>query len=59
MDYRKQLQKHLTNLPCPICERPVYFNDKTLRSHLENFHRRNDFMELIELSKKLCGIIEN
>ncbi len=58
MEYPKQLEKHLANLPCPICARPVYFNDRTLRNHLERFHRRVDIENLIEVSKEMCGILE-
>ena len=56
MDYKKQLQKHLCDLPCPICNRIAYFSDKGLRSHIENFHRRVDIENLINCSKKMCGI---
>ena len=55
-DYKVQLQKHLCNLPCPICQRPVYFYDKTLRNHLSKFHKRIDIDSLILVSKKMCGI---
>ena len=57
--YKKHLEKHLGDLPCPICWRPVYFNDKSLRSHLNGFHKRIDVTELIELSMKMCGIIDD
>ena len=59
MDYRKQLEKHLVNLPCPICARPIFFNDQTLRNHLEGFHRRVDIESLIRVSKEMSGIKES
>ncbi len=55
---KKQEQKHLVNLPCPICARPIYFNDRTLRNHLEGFHRRVDIESLIKVSKEQCGTKE-
>jgi len=58
MDVRTQLNKHLCNLPCPICKRVAYFDDKGLRSHLEGFHRRVDIESLIKTSKQMCGINE-
>jgi len=59
MDYRKQLERHLTNLPCPICKRVAYYTDKGLRSHLLTFHRRVDVESLINCSKEMCGIKED
>ncbi len=59
MDYKEQLNKHMCDLPCPICKRPVYFKvDSTLRTHLSQFHRRVDLTELTHLSKVMCGIEE-
>ena len=57
-NYKKHLEKHLADLPCPICRRPAYFNGKSLRSHLSGFHQRGDVTELIELSRKMCGITD-
>lgn len=56
IDCRKQVEKHLADLPCPICQHVAYFNDRTLRSHLRTFHRRVDVEELVELWEKMCGI---
>lgn len=57
-DIHQYTAKHLGDLPCPICKTPRHFGLQTLRNHLENFHRRYDFMELVELSKEMCGIRE-
>ncbi len=46
------------HLQCPICERPKFYTEDSfthgLRYHLEQFHKRNDFMELIELARNIA-----
>ena len=56
MDPREQVAKHLCNLSCPLCKLPRFFTASTFRRHVEKFHRRIDVENLVQLSKKMCGI---
>jgi len=40
-------------LKCPICERRALYTNATLREHLEMWHRRCDFLELLALSESI------